>query len=132
MVCKGVSLSELEAIAAQVGVRLNQAREGGVRVPFVRFTLRPIGEGYQRVDLLHYEKARRVNAVCYHGHCAFFDLLFDRFPAATVESARAKFAGFESYAEQRDSIDGWEGSEFSGKVRFSTQCRCGDKEAPRG
>ena len=123
MVCKGVSLSELEAIAAEVGVRLNQAREGGMRVPFVRFTLRPIGEGYRRVNFLQSE-GQRVNAVCYHGHCAFFDLLFDRFAAATVESAKAKFAGFESYADQRDAVDEWEGNDHWGRVRYSAQCRC--------
>ena len=124
MTCQGVTLSELEAIAAEVGVKLHQASEGGKRVPFVRFTLRPIGEAYRKVNFLHSEEGRRVNAVCYHGHCAFFDLLFERFPAALIVSSSSKYAGFEDYAEKRDAADVLEGNPYHGQVRFSTQCKC--------
>jgi hypothetical protein len=125
MICKGVTKGELEAIAEEVGVKLQEVQEGGIRVPFVRFTLRPIEGRYQRVDQLNSPgPARRVNAVCYHGHRAFLDLLFERFPAARVETAVARYDGASSYAELRDAADVWEGSARTGRVRTSTQCRC--------
>lgn len=130
MVCKGVQVSELEAVAAQVGVRLNglQASESRKWGAVVRFTLRPIEGKFQRYNQLHYERTRKVNAVCYHGHCAFLDLLFDRFPAARVESASATYEGRDDYAEERGAADVWEGNDHWGRVRYSAQCRCADEE----
>jgi hypothetical protein len=129
MTCKAVAASELEKVAAEVGVKLSVgtaqvSRKWGV---IVRFTLRPLGEKFRRVDQLHHERPRRVNAVCYHGHCAFFDLLFERFPTAVVESWQVKYAGAEDYADKRDAADVWEGNDYYGRVRYSTQCRCADE-----
>lgn len=125
MTCNGVSLADLEKIAAQVGVKLSNAAEKVTkRGVSCRFVLRPIGESLRRVSSLYHDTPRKVNAVCYHGHCQFFDLLFDRFPSAVVVSSVARYDGAGDYADKRDAADVWEGNDYWGRVRTSTQCRC--------
>lgn len=125
MTCSGVPLAALQSIAERVGVNLSNAAEKVTkRGVSCRFVLRPIGESLRRVSDLYHDKPRRVNAVCYHGHCQFFDLLFQEHPQAVVVSSVATYRGASDYAAKRDAADVWEGNDFWGRVRTSTQCRC--------
>jgi len=97
MYARNVSVSELQEIAALVPCEIS-ADTAGNRV---RFTLRPMGDNFRKwnpspMDLewcagsaiVSDWKFRRANAVCFHGHYKFLEMLFDRNPAAIVDSSR--------------------------------------------
>jgi hypothetical protein len=74
-------ISVLQQAAAHVGVRLDNVRHlSGRRWAFV-LRLGP-EKLYQRVS----HRGRRVAAVCWHGHAAFFRELFKRDPHIEVRS----------------------------------------------
>lgn len=73
------------AEAAKVGIREIETR--GVRVPEVKVTLAPLGgDIYRRTGFRPTStgKYQRINAVCFHGHLAFFRALYALAPAAQV------------------------------------------------
>ena len=82
MKCYGVTIPQLEAIAYDLDMRIYNARPDGNHV---KFQLRPTS-----TDDLNYRKTghngRRINAISWEGHKAYFDVLFDRYPTAKIVS----------------------------------------------
>lgn len=90
MQIRNVPVEELERIAREVGVEPVSA--------YLGICLRPKGEQY-RVRKTHsfFGTTRRINAVCWHGHKAFYDKLYTEYPQAKVRTAVARFDGVEDY-----------------------------------
>jgi|SRR6185295_5766246 len=85
MVASGItSNSVLYAAAASVAVRIKDCRAINARGTRYRFTLTlDDSRRWQRRS----HTGRRVHAVCWHGHRAFFRRLFELAPTAVVQSS---------------------------------------------
>lgn len=82
----------LHAAAADNGIRVEVSRALNLKQSAYRFTLK-LGESkvYHRVSATQTRKdgtPRKVAAVCWHGHAAFFRRLFELEPTAIVTSSR--------------------------------------------
>jgi hypothetical protein len=75
---------------AGVGLRLTPLANNGRSW---RVRLLPIEEKFYRLG----PTGRRVHAVCWHGHYAFFVALFVLCPIAKVRTALAKYDGYEHF-----------------------------------
>jgi hypothetical protein len=89
-------------------------------------TYRRIGRG-----LNPRQKTRALNAICFHGHKAFMDLLFQRIPLAKIRSMFTDYfeekwmtkENFKSMAFRIKSIN--VGSPME-PLEFGQQCECGE------
>ena len=115
MRAKNVPADYLRKLAEGLGMRVNIGTQKG---SFVNFTLKPdISDVYRsyspnptEIDWSIFPdvpgwKWRKSNAICYHGHYHFLELLFEDYPDAVVESSRygaVKYTSenFEEEAEQ--------------------------------
>lgn len=81
----GASPEDVRDVAREVGVAVANLEpyRKGLRVSL---TLAP-DKKYQRTSANAFHRGRRVHAVCFHGHYAFFVALFDRCPDAVVQTA---------------------------------------------
>lgn len=86
MLVRNASLAALHGAAQDAGVKLRGLRIAGHKNAF-RFTLEPVDDRWRRIGA----KGRRVHAVCYHGHYAFFESLYERHPDARVHTALASY-----------------------------------------
>ena len=122
MIAFGVGRQDLEAAAAAVGVRLEgvDARGRGLK-----FVLRPLA-GEERFRKVTPMSGRRVFAVCWHGHLAFFRALFAACPAARVKSASADYRGQADFLASFGGSDRQEGSTCTPWMS-SDCCRCGEE-----
>ena len=129
MKATGCTVTDLESVAKEVGVRLLDLREEGVRAKKINFMLRPIGEGYRKIAF-HSGKARRVNAVCFHGHKAFLQTLFLRCPGTAVTSSW--YGNLKVSAENLEEVAGRLEIENVGSrmfpVKYREACNCSQKE----
>lgn len=99
MLAKNVSLAALFDAAAESGVRLYHVRFTKRKDAF-RFSLRPLDGRWQRISA----SRRRIPAVCYHGHRAFLEALYERHPDAHVESALARFESADDFRKRADDV----------------------------
>lgn len=99
-------LSELEAIADDMGITLYDVREDGQRVRgrhagkfAYKFLLRPVTDKYRLVRSDPYTKSgyRKVWAVSWHGHWDFMVKVFKADPDAFIQTALAKYDGREGF-----------------------------------
>jgi len=98
MRAKNVSADYLKGLAERLGLQVNIGTQRG---SFINFTLRlDSDETYRSFSPNPVEiiwtmppaaagwKWRKTNAVCFHGHYHFLELLFEDHPNAVVESGR--------------------------------------------
>ena len=91
MIARGVTREQLEQAAANVGVDVSRRLRPEGRG--FRFTLSLIGERYRRKS----HTGRRIAAVCYHGHYAFMEALFQQVPTAVIVSSMMRYDGVEDF-----------------------------------
>lgn len=122
MVAYGVDMDTLELIAQETGVRLNETEARGKGI---KFTLRPTGDEFRKVNPI---SGRRINAICWHGHKAFFDRLFALLPTARVKSQYADYKGLEDYRAQYLNSDTrlGPGGNMYHRWKQSDCCDCGN------
>ena len=114
MVAYGVTSGDLNTAADKIGVRL----EGlDVRGRGLKFTLRPIGETFRKVNPV---SGRHINAICWHRHLAFFQALFDACLEAHVKTVSADYRGREEFLATFAASDRQEGSQ--GEPYLSSDC----------
>ena len=103
-------------------------RESKVRGRDWQITLAPIGDCYRRYGQSSTStgKHRRINAVCYHGHLAFFRALYRLAPAAIIRTGMATYRSAEEL--ERDAHLAGErnvGSEYCPQ-RYADLCTCAE------
>ena len=91
-----------------------------------QITLAPIGDCYRRTGQSETAtgKHRRINAVCYHGHLAFFRALYRLAPDAVIRTGMATYRSAEEL--ERDAHLAGErnvGSEYRPQ-RYADLCTC--------
>jgi hypothetical protein len=123
MIAKNANLMQLEAAAAETGVRLENVRPLGRRWGFV-LRLAP-DRKWQRRSW----QGRRIAAVSWHGHRDFFRALFRLAPNAIVTSHWA--AGWTVYtAATFEATYRATGAANIGSmmqpVRYADACDCGE------
>lgn len=105
MIASNVTLQELEAAAAQVGVSIDaralseSGRRWRVKVnPISEVYLGPRGgehrrRKYQRISASMYGNGRKIHAVCWHGFRDFFRAVYAVNPGAKFKTAFATWNG---------------------------------------
>lgn len=139
----GVSLAQLESIAAVVGVRIAERNNYQVRASErlrkdgrveSRFTLRtlystrPHSAPYRRIgSAWPGRKPRSLPGIlCWHGHRDFMRELFKRYPEAILESVLAKYKGREGF-EREYAETGYQNIDRQAfPLEIQDACRCGD------
>lgn len=96
MIAYDVNLDDIGHAAATVGVILKNLRRQGNGFAF---TLALIGERWRRRN----HTGRRVAAVCWHGHRAFMEALFNSVPHARLKSMVADYNGRLEFWAQHDA-----------------------------
>ena len=91
-----------------------------------QITLAPVGDAYRRTGQSQTTtgKHRRINAVCYHGHFAFFRALYRLAPDAVIRTSMATYRSAEEL--ERDAYLAAErnvGSEYYPR-RYADLCTC--------
>lgn len=97
MLTYGFTQEMIERAAQRANVRLVDFRPAGhdrAGRPKFRFRLGLVGERWRR---LNHRGDRKVAAVCWHGHKAFFDLLFEQGRDGRVVTAHADYDGYARY-----------------------------------
>ncbi len=121
MEVRGLNLGQLESAATDTGAELynvRQKRQDGMGHAFV---IRPLGELFRKYTP---HTGRKVWAVCYHGHAAFMQRVFDINPDATIISAMERFDGVQDFREKACDVgDQNVGSSYQ-PAYFSTACKC--------
>ena len=98
MLIRGLTQEQLQDAASKAKVTLYEINCNGTGF---RFQLKPFptndGRNYwQRYNHTH---ERKVWAVCWHGHKAFYDEVFKINPGATIITAIARYNGEQNYQE---------------------------------
>lgn len=97
MLIRGLTDGELHGCADKAKVRINEIREDGRGF---RFTIRPIRtpDGRRKYwQRLNHTLERRVHAVCWHGHKAFYDEVFAVNKDAVVITALSRYNGMDDF-----------------------------------
>jgi len=113
------AVAEIERIARETQVVLYETRADGLAV---RTSLRPdrataefdrdcgtrgmMVHRWQRRSASPFHTERKVHAVCWHGHYEFMRRLFERFPAARVQTMSADYRGIHDFATKFEAT-GW-------------------------
>lgn len=109
--------------AERAHVALKAADTRGV---WWQITLAPIGDSYRRIGQNETStgKHRRINAVCYHGHLAFFRALYRLCPNAIVQTGMATYRSAEELERDAPALaDRNVGSEYRPQ-RYADLCTC--------
>lgn len=123
MIAYGVPMADLHTIANKVDARLFEA---DVRGKGVKFTLRPTGDKFRKVNPI---SGRRIFAICWHGHYEFFAELFRAFPEARVKTQNATYNGAQEFAEKAEDTDTSVGpmGNVYGSFNQSDCCKCSEE-----
>lgn len=121
---RNVTPADLDEAADAAHVNVTYESRGRI----LQGTLTPIGDTYRRTGQNETSRGnyRRINAVCYHGHLAFFRVLYRLAPEAIVQSAMATYRSAEDL--ERDAHIAAErniGSEYR-PLRYQDACTCHD------
>lgn len=124
MLVIGFDEQQIKQAAQDVGVQLLDLRaEGRTRagLPKFRFRLALAGERWRRIG----HTGRRVAAVCWHGHKAFFTRLFALNPDGIVRTSMVEYNGQQEfdrkYAETGDRNIG----SLYQPLLYKHACECG-------
>lgn len=96
MIVRNTDQHTIENAALDAGVSLQKVKRVGRGVQF-RLALAP-DKRYQRLGFT----GRRIAAVCWHGHRAFFEALYQRAPLATVHTAQATYTSAADFDATHD------------------------------
>jgi hypothetical protein len=118
---KGISAEQMERIAEDIAVRV-QIRED--RGNFLRVRLFPLRDHFRRTSASYFNPGRRVNAVCWHGHLAFFREVYRVSPDAVIHTAMASYRSSEDLERDKwDSYDKNVGPQIA-PVAYGDVCLC--------
>jgi len=90
------------------------------------------GRGYRvRLKLAHtkqYQRlgftGRRIAAVCWHGHRAYFDALYKRAPEALVQTAQATYRNAADFTESHDDTGYKNIGSLADPLSYRAACLC--------
>ena len=118
---KGIDGYELGAIAHDIGVRVTVEADRG---RFLRVRLFPIGDHFRRTSASYFNQGRRVNAVCWHGHLAFFRKVYQTAPDAVIHTAMATYRSAEDLERDKwESYDKNVGPQIA-PMSYGEACMC--------
>lgn len=89
--------SDLDAIADDMGIRVERGEFFGARRRRISFVLRP-GYDSRRERFRATRSGRRINAVSWSGHYVFMRALFTLDPSAEIRSSVARYVGALDFA----------------------------------
>lgn len=128
---RGVEAGVLKVIAEDMGMRAVIGRTSG---RFVSFVLRPGNQPdkFRRYSASFFRlksgERRRVQAICYHGHYQFMDVLFTLYPTATLVSQFARYDGRASFLDRAEAVaDRYVGAPAA-PVAFGDLCKCDEAD----
>jgi len=131
MLARHVTEETIREAARATGVRADISRVTSTSVRFrLGLDISNLYEDgtrrYQRTSSSHFQKGRKVGAVCWHGHRDFFRKLFALAPEATVLTALAFYQGGpEDFEKQFPQTDQNVGSALY-PMLASEACTCFD------
>lgn len=141
MQVRGLTESDIRAAALDAGVRLVNFRPQGRGFAF---TLGLQGELWRRLSHEHPNwtnrngtpyKPRKIAAVCFHGHAAFMQRVFDANPDAVIISAMARFDGVAAFQAEACNVGERNvGSDYYPQ-EYNRACTCaesGNRELTEG
>lgn len=98
----GLSLAQVQQAAQVAGVALYETSEKGSKKPYINTMIRPVSKDalYRKVAYNFQGKSRKVFAVDFLGHAAFFVACFAINPEAIIQSGLAKFEGVRDFKAQ--------------------------------
>jgi hypothetical protein len=103
MLIKGVSEAQIEAVANGLGIRA-EVKPGRGRFLNVRLYPESGSDRFRRSSASYFNQGRRVNAVCYHGHWEFMNLLYLMNDDMQVRSAMASYHGREDFLRNAPEV----------------------------
>ena len=125
MIVRGVTLETLAQAAESAGVAFKNGNspEAMTRSRLSwRFTLAPVGGLYQRRGPVN---NRRIHAVCWHGHLAFFRALYALAPRAKVRTTMASYDSLAALEAKKDrSYQRPITTAYFGPVLYGWACAC--------
>lgn len=117
MQIRGLTEQQLETAATDVGVCLVNVRRAGRGFAF---TLGLTGELWRRRG----HSGRKVAAVCYHGHAAFMQRVFDANPEAVIISAMSRFDGVRDFQNRACLIGERNIGSLMRPLEYNAACDC--------
>lgn len=87
-----------------------------------RFTLRPRSTKGQYARRGH--TGRRVNAICYHGHYAVMERLFETAPEAILISAMVRYDGVDDFYAKAEEVGGRNVGSIMEPLLYFEACDC--------
>lgn len=130
MIVRGLNRDQLEAAAIDSGVRLVNLRAQNKRGDSFAFTLGLQGELWRRRGwpTLDGRPGRRIAAVCFHGHAAFMQRVFNASPAAVVISKLARFNGVEAFQREACAVGEQNIGSTYRPLYLNEACTCQDPD----
>lgn len=128
MIVRNVSTLDIVKAAESVGVRAVITRQLNLKASAFNFTLKLSPEKlYQRVSPTQTRadgEPRRISAVCWHGHAAFFRALFKLAPTAVVSSSRMGSVRYtaDNFEETYGPTGDWNVGSMYAPMAFRDAC----------
>lgn len=114
----GVPQSELNEIATKIGIKIKNTRLGPKK-DAVSFKIVPSAAKYRRVNI----QGRKIQAVCFHGHAAFMQEIFDRYPDTEIGTGEVVYRGRSNFNAIAVEVGA---REVTKNVRYWDLCECED------
>jgi len=121
MYAKGVTIKEINAIAAECGFTTDASLNNRGQI---RFRIFPTSDRQRKLSTGWGSRGRRVNAVCWHGHRDFMYKMFDKFPHATLKTSIVTYKGLDDFTEKFNET-GWKNvGPMIAPVFYREACKC--------
>lgn len=117
MIAYNVTNATIQMASYTAGVSLEGLRPEGKGL---HFTLGLIGERWRRRS----NHGRRVAAVCWHGHRAFMEALFNRAPAARLKSTMIDYRGRLDFWTRHDATGQRNIGSIAQPLAYRDACDC--------
>jgi hypothetical protein len=114
----GVPQSELNEIAAKIGITIRNTRLGPKK-DAVSFKIVPIAAKYRRVNI----QGRKIQAVCFHGYAAFMQEIFERYPDIEIGTGEVVYHGRSNFNAAAVEVGA---REVTKDVQYWDLCECKD------
>lgn len=122
MIVGNTTQEQIEKAALQSGVRLVNFRKQGRRFAF---TLGLNGELWRRRG----SSGRRVASVCFHGHAAFMQHVFEAVPDALIKSMMATYNGVQDFQQEACKTGNRNVGSMMQPLAYTEACDCSGKLA---
>ena len=120
MEVRGLTLDQITSAATDTGVELYNVRQKRRDGTSHAFVIRPLGELFRKFS----PPGRRVWAVCYHGHAAFMQRVFDINPEATLISMMERFNGRADFQDKACAVANHNVGSAYQPADFGNACKC--------